>query len=121
MLQKTLDNLKDKPKDDKVAVASGIAVSVVVILFVGWAIFFFRNIQKNSQNLNFTSGTGQSGFDFTSTKDAQAQLQKQRGSGASDLEEIREQSAGGSTLMQEQTTVDVSGSADQFGTPDSGY
>ena len=43
-VQKTIDNLKDGPKEDKVAVAGGIAVAVVVVLFAAWAIFFFRGI-----------------------------------------------------------------------------
>ena len=37
---KAIENLKSGPRDDKVAVASGIAISVVAVLLVGWAIFF---------------------------------------------------------------------------------
>lgn len=46
VVQKTIDNLKQGPKEDKVAVAGGIAISVVAILLIAWALFFFRNIQR---------------------------------------------------------------------------
>ena len=49
VIQKAIDNLKDKPKDDRKAVAGGIAIAVVVILFFGWAFIFFKNIQRGAQ------------------------------------------------------------------------
>lgn len=51
VIQKAVNNLKEGPKEDKVAVASGIAISVVVVLLVAWAIFFFRGLAKDSQNV----------------------------------------------------------------------
>ena len=51
-----LNTLKQGPKEDKVAVASGIAVSVVVVLLVAWAIFFFRGIQQGTQSVNLSGG-----------------------------------------------------------------
>lgn len=48
VVQKTLDNLKDKSHDEKKVVASGIAIFVVIILFVGWGFLFLRKIQSGT-------------------------------------------------------------------------
>lgn len=48
VVQKTLENLKDKPHDEKKVVASGIAIAVVIILFVGWGFLFLRKIQDGT-------------------------------------------------------------------------
>ncbi len=50
VVQKAINNLKEGPKEDKVAVAGGIAVSVVAVLLIAWAIFFFRSIQGGTSN-----------------------------------------------------------------------
>ncbi len=44
VVQKTLDNLKERPKEDKQAVALGAAGTVVLILLIGWAFLFFRSL-----------------------------------------------------------------------------
>lgn len=49
VLQKAVDNLKGRPKDERKAVAGSIAVLIVVILFIGWVILFFNNIRANGQ------------------------------------------------------------------------
>lgn len=46
VVQKTIDNLKDRPHDEKKAVASGIAISVIVILLIGWGFLFVRRVQN---------------------------------------------------------------------------
>ncbi len=48
VVQKTIDNLKDRPHEDKKVVASGIAIFVVVILFIGWGFLFLRKIQTGT-------------------------------------------------------------------------
>lgn len=47
VLQKTIDNLRERPHDERRAVALGVAIAVMVILFIGWAIFFVRSIQTS--------------------------------------------------------------------------
>ncbi len=37
--------MRQQPDADKYAVASGIAFGVVALLFLGWAVIFFRSIQ----------------------------------------------------------------------------
>ena len=98
----TLNNLKGGPKEDKVAVASGIAVSVVVVLLAAWAIYFFHNIQKGAQEINL-SGGARDQFNFTSVTEAQQQLQAQLGNNQDQFTTIREQSQSQSgTQMQTQ-------------------
>lgn len=48
VVQDKIDSLKEKPHEEKRAVAGGIAVAVVVVLLVGWAFIFLRNIQKGT-------------------------------------------------------------------------
>ena len=122
VVQKALDNLKEGSKDDKVAVASGIAISVVVILLVAWAIFFFHNIQKGSQQLNL-SGGAQDQFNFSTVKDAQAQLQQQYNDSTKDFQQLRNDAAAQQIQYQQQTMQQETQGNDtsQFGTPNSSY
>ena len=49
VIQRTINSLREKPKEDRKAIAGGIAIGVVVILFLSWATLFFRGIQRNSE------------------------------------------------------------------------
>lgn len=118
VVQKAINNLKQGPKEDKVVVAGGIAISVVIVLLAAWAIFFFRSVQRNSQQLNLTGGA-QDQFNFSSVKDAQAALQAQFSGNTDELTDVRNRAASGQTnaeLETEQQQVQGSGT-DQFGTP----
>ena len=46
VIRTTIDNLKNQPKKDRVAVAGSIAIAVVTVLFLGWAIAFFHNMRS---------------------------------------------------------------------------
>ena len=115
-MQKAFNNLKEGPKEDKVAVASGIAVSVVVVLLAAWAIYFFRSIQTGAQRVDL-SGGAQDQFNFTNVSEAQRQLQEQFGSSTQDLRDIHNQSQGASGEMQFQQMETQGNQTDQFGTP----
>jgi len=39
---RTVHKLRERPKDERVAVAAGTALSVVALLFIGWAAFFLH-------------------------------------------------------------------------------
>ncbi|MEY4747596.1 MAG: hypothetical protein RLZZ416_645 [Candidatus Parcubacteria bacterium] len=114
-----INNLKQGPKEDKVAVASGIAVSVVVVLLVAWAIFFFRNIQRGSQQLDLGGGA-QDQFNFSNVRDAQLRLRQEYGTGAKndELLEVRDAAASGQTGTQlRNSSQQIQGrTPDQFGT-----
>ena len=114
VIQKAIDNLKDKPKDDRKAVAGGIAIAVVAILFIGWAIIFFKNIQRGVQSQQLGGG-GQDEFNFSSVREAQEELMQ----GFSDFDElrnVREESgtpSGGAAVQQDYQA----GGTDPFGQP----
>ena len=123
VLQKAVDNLKDKPKDERTAVAGGVAITVVIILFIAWGIFFFRRIQNGTQEVNL-SGGAQDQFNFTSVKQAQQQLQNTYNAATQDqqdLQDIRNNAASGQAPgQQEMNVAPASGSgADPFGSPGS--
>lgn len=122
VVQKTINNLKKGPKEDKVVVAGGIAISVVVILLVAWAIFFLRSVQRNSQQLNL-SGGAQDQFNFSSVREAQQQLQQGYNNSNSDLLDARAAAASGqSGAVQQTEPQQTQGSGtDQFGAPGTTY
>ncbi len=99
-LQNKLNDLKQGPKEDKVAVASGVAVSVVFVLLAAWTIYFLHQIQNGSQQLYL----GNSQFNSDTMNQAQQQLQQQLGSSTADLQAVQQQlsAQGGSVQMQTQ-------------------
>lgn len=46
VIQKTVNNLKDRPKDERQAVAIGTAGAVVIILIIGWAFIFLKSLRQ---------------------------------------------------------------------------
>lgn len=122
VVQKTISNLKQGPKEDKVVVASGIAISVVIVLLAAWAIFFFRNVAHNNQQLNL-SGGAQDAFVPSNVTQAQQQLQQEYQNNNSDYLDARAAAQSGQSGATQQTQPQqVQGSGtDQFGTPGSVY
>ena len=122
VVQKAINNLKDGPKDDKVAVASGIAISVGVVLLAAWAIFFFRGVQKNANQLNL-SGGAQDEFNFSSVREAQEKLKQEYSNTADEFLQLRNEAASQEMQFQQQTGVQQTqgNEADQFGTQNTTY
>lgn len=61
-----LDKLRDKPKDDKTAIAGGVAIVVVGILLIGWAIFFLRKIAHENGPVDIQTQP----YDLTTIRDS---------------------------------------------------
>lgn len=119
VMQKTFNNLKEGPKEDKVAVASGIAVTVVIVLLAAWAIYFFRGIQNGSQQINLGGGA-QNQFVPSNVIDAQQQLQQQLNTAAQESQNSQTNSQGNGQ-MQTQPMQVQGGQSSQFGTQNTTY
>lgn len=81
ILQK-IEDMKGRSKDERVAFAGSVAVAVVIILFVGWAVFFVRGTRLSPAEpaagaLGTSSAQEQSPtlFDQSSNNDAQVLLE----------------------------------------------
>ena len=122
VVQKAISNLKQGPKDDKIAVASGIAISVVLVHLAAWAIFFFRSVQKNANQLNL-SGGAQDEFNFSSVREAQEKLKQEYSNTADEFLQLRNEAASQEMQFQQQTGIEQSrgSGADQFGTQNTTY
>jgi uncharacterized protein HemX len=120
VVQKTIDNLKDRPKDERTAVAGGIAITFAVVLFLGWGIYFFHQIQSGAVNPSFQGAGNQ--FDSSGIQQAQQALQQEYASTTSGFDDLRNEAAqeqvGTQGQMQTQTT---SGGTDQFGNSNTSY
>ena len=49
VLQRTIENLRERPNEERRAVAFGIALVAMLALFLGWAVFFFRSLEGEAQ------------------------------------------------------------------------
>jgi hypothetical protein len=112
-MDKAVDGLKNGPKEDKVVVAGGIAVAVVVVLLAAWAIYFFQKIQRGAQAVDLSAGA-QDDFNFKATREAQEQLKVEEASAYDqELLDIRSRQGGSGAQYQSDTSVDQG--LDQFG------
>lgn len=113
VLQKAVDNLKDKPKEDRKAIAGGIAITIVVLLLAGWTFLFFKKIQRGGELQ--LGGSAQDEFLGSSVREAQKDL-IEGFSGFDELKRVREQSAERYQPAQEQGYYQQS-ETDAFGRP----
>lgn len=60
-----LENLRGKPKDDKTAIAGGVAIFVVAVLLIGWAILFLRKIAHENGPVDIQTQP----YDLTTIRD----------------------------------------------------
>ena len=118
VLQSAVDNLKDKPHDEKKAVASGIAIGVVIILLVGWGFLFLRKIQKGTMPTLQGSAVPQDQIDSSFIKQTQQQINQYYQNSQDQLKDIRDTSAQNQVGASGQNaqSVDANGGSDQFGT-----
>jgi len=122
VVQKTIDSLKGRPKDERKAVAGGIAVFVIIVLLLAWGILFFKRIQSGAQRIQLDFGA-QNEFNFSGVRAAQEEIAEQNASGfIEDLTRLRDDAAGKALQGQQQTQIQqYSGATDAFGNPASGY
>ncbi len=121
VVQKTIGNLKDRPKDERKVVAGGIAIFVISVLLIAWAILFFRRIQSGQLQVNLDSGA-QNEFNPTATQQAQQQINQSNGQTPEDLYNIRNDAAAQQAGGQQQLQIQQVGQGtDQFGNKTSTY
>ena|SRR3989344_3355222 len=100
VIQRAVNHLRERPKDEKKVVAGGIAILVIVVLFFVWSILFLKKIQNGNQS--FERNTTTQGEDIsTSVREAQEDLQNMF-TNFGELEAAREQ--GTSQQSQDQDT-----------------
>ena len=75
VLQKTVDNLKSRPRHERRAIARVTALAVVAVLFIGWAILFFNNIRANGIQIEPIDIPVEEAFNTPQAAEARAQIQ----------------------------------------------
>ncbi len=73
VIQKAVNHLKERPKDERKAVAASLAIIVMIILFFSWAFLFVKKIQKSNGGADLSGGT-QDEFNFDSIEETQKQI-----------------------------------------------
>ncbi len=116
VVQKTIDNLKDRPHDERKAVAGGVAIFVVVVLLIGWGIMFVRKISNGTQEVNFDSGA-QEEFNFAPVNEAQKAIEGMQGYSPEDLSRIRDEAAERQLQGQQQAPAGSNEGTDAFQPP----
>ena len=118
VLQNAVDNLKDKPHDEKKAVASGVAIGVVIILLIGWGFLFLRKIQRGTIPSLEGSAVPQDQVDASFIQQTQQQINQYYQSSQDQLRQIRDNSAQSQVQggIDNTEAVPASGESDQFGT-----
>jgi len=114
VVQKTINNLKERPTDERKVVAGGIAITLIIVLLTGWAILFFKRIQSGSQTVNLDSGA-QGEFDFSSTREARETINASRGQSNEDLTDYRDNAAAAQLRGEQQIYLQDIENNNQFG------
>lgn len=93
VLQKAVDNLKNRPEDERKAVAGSIAILVVAILFVVWTVHFFKKIRSGDMKIEQIGSGLKEQFDVAPITEAQKQLVESYKNTTDELKAIRDQAA----------------------------
>lgn len=57
MIQQHIERMKERPRDERVAIAGAIAIGVMAALFFGWAIFFLSTLGSSAAPILDTATT----------------------------------------------------------------
>ncbi len=118
VVQNTINNLKDKPKEEKTAIAGGIAITVVALLLVGWGFWFVKKIQRGEEFQSFL-GSKQDEFNPDGVLQAQKDLEEQWKQSQEQLRALRDIPGSNTTQTPTEAPPPEPGT-DQFGGPDDG-
>ena len=56
-MKQTLQNLRERPRDEKTTIAASVALGVVAVLFLGWLVYFIHVLTSNTAP-NIPNATG---------------------------------------------------------------
>ncbi len=90
VVQKTINNLKDRPKDEKTAVAGGVATLVVILLLIGYGIWFVSNIKRGGDFNTYIESRPQDEFLAPAVRDAERALQNTMRRDSEELRQLRD-------------------------------
>jgi len=91
-MKNAIEDLKGKPKEERTAVAGGIAVMVVALLLVGWGFFFLKKITRGAP-VETTWGPQNDVIDFVNLKDAADSFSGAYFDATEELQRIRDEAA----------------------------
>ncbi len=111
VVQKTINNLKERPKDEKTVVATGGAVFVVIILLIGWGLWFAHNIRTGGSFNTYVGDKPQDRFVAPAIRESEKSLEGTIRSDSDMLRELRE------STVEVPTQFNNTGEADPFNTP----
>lgn len=93
VVQKTLDDIRGRPHEEKKVVAGGIAIGLVVILMIGWGFLFLRKIQRGAIPTLEGSAVPADQFDAAFLRRTQDEIRGLYNDSASQLRELRDNAA----------------------------
>lgn len=89
-MRDAVENLKARPKEERTAVASGIAIAVVVVLLAVWGFVFFQKISR-APSTSPTAGTIENTGEFQNFQQATDAFTESYNSASAELQRIREE------------------------------
>ncbi|HEY4519884.1 MAG TPA: hypothetical protein VJH33_02510 [Candidatus Paceibacterota bacterium] len=103
-------------KEEKTAVAGGVALLIVVVLFFGWAMLFFKKVQRGTIPTDLST-VAQEQFDLSAVREAQEQLQKNFEAATDEFQTIRKEAEQSGEALYEFDAVSEDDTGGVFGVP----
>ena len=91
-MKETVQNLKDRPKEDRVAVAGGMAIMVMVLILVVWGYIFLQKL-AHGEPIETNWGPREDVVDLSGLKEATEQFNKTYNNTQDELRQIRDTAA----------------------------